>query len=144
MTEYKLHTFKALSLPSSTPRLPLSITFHFYLITLTSVLNSFRTFFFTILFLLVSFFLKILLLSPLHIYLPLLFHLISLSFYTFSSSPLTLFFFSPFGLFLYTFPPFALTISLFLSLHVFSLLPLPLFFFLFHTYSLSFFISLPL
>jgi len=50
MTEYKLHTFKALSLPSSIPCLPLSITFHFFLITHSSVLNAFRTFFFIVLF----------------------------------------------------------------------------------------------
>ena len=50
MTEYKWQTFKALSLPSPIPCLLLIITFHFFLITHSSVLNSFHTFFFTLLF----------------------------------------------------------------------------------------------
>jgi len=145
MTEYKWQTFKDLSLPSSIPFLLLNTTFHFFLITHSSVLNYFHTFSSQYSFLTCFFFLRILLLLPLHLLLPLLFHLFSLlSFYIFSSSPLT-FFLLTFGLFFYILPPFAVTIPLFLFLHIFSLCPLPLSFFLFHMYSLSFFfISFPL
>lgn len=90
MTEYKWQNFKALSLPSSILCLLLNITFHFFLITHSSVLNSFHTLFFTLLFFDLFLFSQ----NPSSIipiyFLPLLFHLISLlSFYMFSPSPLT-------------------------------------------------------
>lgn len=147
MTLYKWQTFKALPLPSSVPYLLLNIAFRFFLITRFYVLNTFHTFFFIVMLLTRFFFIKIRvrLLLPLHLFLPLLFHLISLfSFYTLSSSTFNTFFYLPFGLFFNTFPPFAVSLPLPLSLHIFSLCPLPLPFFPFHASSLSFFLSFPL
>lgn len=95
MTEYKWRTFKTLSLSSSIPclllLLLLNITFHFFFITHSSVLNTFHTFPHSIVFDSFLFFSKSFSVT-LHLFLPLLFHLISLLlFYTFSSSPLTFF-----------------------------------------------------